>query len=266
MYTEESTNFSNVNMLAIALATLGRTETDATVRGQVQDLIEKFWGTQSRAASHTEQPWYDVIVAGFGRAARTEVPERMQRNLAGYPPAPTFQRDRVNCDDAEIAARSCLAVDGVTRITISEAKGWGGAPVATALVPLTVRPDSNFLWRSDPYGVNAGGGNRLNPRGDWLAAYWLGRLLDRDPAKNASPASTPPIPIPPPGAEGEPPRDPAPAATPGDGGGCGCRIRGSPHGRAALAALIPLALVWLTRRVTTGRARSRSRHPRPPAL
>ncbi|MBS2012215.1 MAG: hypothetical protein JST00_04980 [Deltaproteobacteria bacterium] len=186
MYQNEGTNFSNVNMLAIALATLGRIEDDPAVRGQLLDLVDKFWdpGGQSRSAKNTQQPWFDVIVAGFGRGAKMEVPDRMKTNLLGISAAPSFQRDRVNCDAGEIAALSCTAVDGSTPLSLASAKGWGGIVVARNVVPHAVRPDTNFLWRSDPFAVNAAGGNRLNPRGDWLAAYWLGRLLDRDPSKN----------------------------------------------------------------------------------
>lgn len=252
MYTGENTNFSNVNMLAIALATLGRIETDKTIRDRLYELVDKFWGTSSRAASNTEQPWFDVIVAGFGRAPKTEVPARMKNNLGGHSPAPTFQRDRINCDAAEISARSCLAVDGTTTITLAASKGWGGGPVATALVPLSVRPDTNFLWRSDPYSVNDGGGNRLNPRGDWLAAYWLGRLLDRDPSKNLSPTSTPPIPIPPPNPTDSGEEDPGAVTTEGSDagdGGCGCKMHQSPEDQtAAVAALSMLALAIGRRR------------------
>ena len=223
MYQNENTNFSNVNMLAIALATLGRIENDPVVRGVFHDLVDKFWDPagipQTRAAKGSQQPWFDVIVAGFGRSAKPEVPDRMKTNLLGLPAAPTFQRDRVNCDAGEIASLSCTAIDNTTPLALSSAKGWGGNVVAKNLVPLSVRPDTNFLWRSDPFGVNAGGGNRLNPRGDWLAAYWLGRLLDRDPSKNViSRTAAPP---PPPGSTdeatsssgGDPNGDPSPTSS-----------------------------------------------------
>ncbi len=203
VYLGESTNFSNVNMLAIALATLGRIENDVQVRSDLGELIDQFWDTGSdRCASVVAQPWFDVIVAGFGRGEKAEVPARMVENLGGHPLAPAFQRDRVNCDAAELAAGACIAIDGTTVIILAGGQGHGGTPVATEVLPLTIRPDTNFLWRADPYGVNAGPGNRLNPRGDWLAAYWLGRLLDRDPSSNV--------------IDGPPPLD---ATPPGEGGG-----------------------------------------------
>jgi hypothetical protein len=250
MYQGESTNFSNVNMLAIALATLGRIETDPGARATLSDLIDKFWDAgDSRSAVHLAQPWYDVIASGFGRAPRAEVPARMRQSLGAYAPPPTLQRDRVNCDDAEIAARACVAVDGTTALSLSDKRGHGGIVVATAPVPIAVRPDSDFLWRGDPYAVNEGASNRLNPRGDWLAAYWLGRLLDRDPSKNLSPTPAPT------------PDDPA---SPGDGssggqdtprdgdasaadGGCACTMHAS-NGSGPALALTALALTALSRR------------------
>lgn len=275
MYQNENTNFSNVNMLAIALATLGRVENEPSVRAQLYDLIDKFWdpGAQSRSAVHTEQPWFDVIVAGFGRAAKTEVPDRMKASLLGYPAAPTFQRDRINCDAGEISAGSCVGIDGSTVIALSSAKGWGGSTVAKNLVPLGVRPDTNFLWRSDPFGVNGSGGNRLNPRGDWLAAYWLGRLLDRDPSKNV--LSRPGAPPSPPGSSGSSSGDPASsggtsgtgtpppgASDPSDqadanASGCGCRTTGDKRaagGIAGVFALFGIALALRGRRDPPSRA------------
>ena len=264
MYQNEGTNFSNVNMLAIALATIGRVESEPRVVGPLRDLIDKFWdpGSQSRAAVNTQQPWYDVIVAGFGRAPKAEVPGRMKSNLLGYPLAPTFQRDRVNCDDTEIANGSCLAVDGTTTITLSSGKGWGSSVVANAIVPLAVRPDTNFLWRSDPFGVNGTGGDRLNPRGDWLAAYWLGRLLDQDPSKNVVKKSVS-TPV---GDGGASDVDGGTASSSSsssggsagggdsaDGGDAGCRCRSAPvtfgAGPAMFVTALALALARLRRRM-----------------
>lgn len=253
MYQNENTNFSNVNMLAIALATLGRIENDPVVRGLLHDLVDKFWDPagipQTRAAKGSQQPWFDVIVAGFGRAAKAEVPDRMKTSLLGLPSAPTFQRDRVNCDAGEIASLSCTAIDGTTSLPLSSAKGWGGNVVAKNLVPLSVRPDTNFLWRSDPFGVNAAGGNKLNPRGDWLAAYWLGRLLDRDPSKNViSRAAAPP---PPPGSTdgatstssgGDPTGDPAATSSSGGDASSSAPADGGCTTSSSDAKSMPLAL------------------------
>jgi hypothetical protein len=263
MYTGESTNFSNVNMLAISLATLGRIESEPTVRADLQELIEKFWENGStRCASRISQPWYDVIVAGFGKSVRTEVPDRMRTTLAAYSPAPTFQRDRINCDDDEIAAGSCLAIDGTTTIALATKKGWGGGTVAQSIVPVSVRPDSNFLWRSDPHEINGGGSNRLNPRGDWLAAYWLGRLLDRDPTKNLSPRATQPIPIPESPTD-KPEVDPAAPsdASSGDASSSddGCAMTRS--SADAASSVLPLVALLLIRKRRGRRGETRAASP-----
>ncbi len=258
MYQSEATNFSNVNMLAIALATIGRIEKDPSVRTDFEDLVDAFWGgADSRSAVHDEQPWFDVVVAGFARAPVAEVPARMKTNLAGYPAAPTFERDRVNCDAAEIGAGSCVAVDGVTVIALSSTRGRGGTVVAKSIVPIAVRPDSDFAWRSDPFAVNGTGSNRLDPRGDWLAAYWLGRYLDRDPSKNVyvEPQSMPPGGMPGGGAAADagaasPPADgAAPNASAGtSSGGCSCRIEPRPSHATIALALAAGALLARRRR------------------
>ncbi|HEY8078893.1 MAG TPA: MYXO-CTERM sorting domain-containing protein [Labilithrix sp.] len=258
MYQNEATNFSNVNMLAIALATIGRIESDHTVRPDFEDLVDAFWGgTDSRSAVHDEQPWFDVVVAGFARAPVAEVPPRLKTNLLGYPAAPTFERDIVNCDDGEIGAGSCVAVDGVTVIPLSSTRGRGNTVVAKSIVPIGVRPDTDFAWRSDPFAVNGTGSNRLDPRGDWLAAYWLARLLDRDPTMNVyvPPGTSPTTP----GADGgaaddagssTPPNGAAPGAGAdgGKSGGCSCRIEAPPRSFAAALAVVAAAALAARRR------------------
>jgi len=267
LFVGEATNFSNANMLAIALATLGRIETVPAVRARLTQLIDKFWDSgNNRSAKYAKQPWFDVIVAGFGGAGRPDIPARMHDALVAYPAAPTIQRDIVNCDAAEIAALSCLAVDGVTTIPLSSTKGRGGTVVSTLSVPVSVRPDTNFAWRSDPFGVNDGASNRLNPRGDWLAAYSLGRLLDRDPTKNLiAPDAVPPVGGPDGGSSsggvggndaggvgssGSAAPDGGDGSGAADGGsGCGCLVEGSGTHTAELAGLTALvALAGIARR------------------
>jgi hypothetical protein len=190
------TNFSNVNMLAIGLATLGRFETDPYVRSRLESTLRtQFWSANdAHDVSHDDQAWFDVVYGAYTPGIGDDIRGRMQASLGGFQPAPAFERDRLNCDDAGIAAGVCTAVDGVTVIHLDPSAGHGGELVATAVVPMFVRPDSDFEWRSSPFRVNGSGSTLLDPRGDWLAAYWLGRLSDRDASKNLSPNARPPLP------------------------------------------------------------------------
>jgi MYXO-CTERM domain-containing protein len=197
IYIGAATNYSNVNMLAIALATLGRFETDPYVRQQVQSTLDKqFWSTGSdRDASHVKQAWFDVVYGAYGTGHPQDVPARVAENLSSFQPAPAFERDVVNCDDAEIAAGVCLGVDGKTMITLLAQPGHNGQVVAKDIVPKSIRPDSDFDWRSDPHTVNGAGSTKMDHGGDWLTAYWLGRASDLDDAdKNLSPKARPPLP------------------------------------------------------------------------
>jgi MYXO-CTERM domain-containing protein len=192
-----STNFSNVNMLAIALATLGRFETDAKVRAKIQLTLDKqFWQTGSdRDVWHTKQAWFDVIYGAYGSLHPAEIRARVAENLAAFQSAPAFERDVVNCDAAEIAALSCLAVDGKTVIELLPSAGHNGIVVAKDIVPKALRPDSDFEWRSDPHRVNGSGSTLMDHGGDWLTAYWLARGSDLEDADlNLSPSARPPLP------------------------------------------------------------------------
>jgi hypothetical protein len=231
-----ATNYSNVNMMAIAYATLGRVETDPAVRAAIEDALEHaFWDAGDvHDVSHVKQAWYDAVYAAFAPTADpAAVADRIRESLSGYQPAPAFERDRLNCDDAEIAAGSCLAVDGTTVITLAAGQGHGGGVVATAPLPLSIRPDTDFAWRSDPFSVNGTGSSLMDPRGDWLAAYWFARLADRDPAKNLSPNARPPL--------GQPALDGGLGAGSGGGGG-GCVVA---HRRSATSPAAGLAVALL---------------------
>ncbi|MBM4354542.1 MAG: hypothetical protein FJ109_12260 [Deltaproteobacteria bacterium] len=80
-----------------------------------------------------------------------------------------------NCDADEIAAKHCTCIDG-TEIDLLGEVGWKGTLVASTVMPMKIRPLSNYFWRSCPYQVNGGGdGSRLLPGVDFRYAYWLGR-------------------------------------------------------------------------------------------
>jgi hypothetical protein len=194
IFMGEATNFSNVNMLAIAYATLARFETDPGVRAKLQDSIQHaFWDVGSaRDVSHVKQAWFDAIYASLSpNADAGAIANRIREQLSGFQPAPAFERDRVNCDDQEIAAGQCLAVDDTTVIHIAAGTNHGGGKVADAVLPMSIRPDTDFEWRSDPFELNGSASNLMDPRGDYLAAYWLARLMDRDVTKNVSPNARP---------------------------------------------------------------------------
>jgi hypothetical protein len=190
LFVGPPTNYSNVNMLAIALAALGRYETDPAVLESYEATLQtQFWSHgDDRDVSHVHQAWFDAIYAAYSQKHPSDLGARIAADLGGFPGAPAFERDIVNCDDAEIAAGSCLAVDGTTTIALAKGKGHGGGPVAKDVVPRALRPDSDFSWRSDPHDVNGTASTKLDPGGDFLAAYWLARASDaKDTFRNRSP-------------------------------------------------------------------------------
>ena len=255
MYLGDQTNFSNVNMAFVAAYGVLRYEGDETLGLRMRTILHDWLYAPNlpREARGLGQSLFDYIYAAFkfgDRApARTAVGEGT-RTLAEFPDPPYWDIRVDNCDDAEIAARSCTAIDGST-IVLSDGSGRGDNVVAVDPLPKRIRPPSNFEWRSDPHDVNGGGGSRLNPGGDFHAAYWMGRYLELGTTgfENVSPLARP-----------APPRSPRPdagvAATDGGGtppgsegdDGCGCTAAGRPGtGPTATCALL-LALAVLRRR------------------
>jgi hypothetical protein len=128
--------------------------------------------------------------------------------LSAYKLGPYMNDAVENCDATELEAGQCVAVDGTTVITLEGGASRTDDPVSTIALDPSIRPPSNFDARSDPFEVNGGGGLRMNPAGDLLAAYWMGRFLDLNPVGQAgkSPFVRTHIPVP----GHEPVADPTP--------------------------------------------------------
>lgn len=268
MYQAAATNYSNVNMAFVAAYGVLRYETDPTIQARMRDILETqlYAPGVDREARGLALPFFDLLYAGFRDPGATDAAGAMAvtdalGTLGQYPRAPIWEPVIVNCDATEIAAGSCLGIDGTTTITLLTSAGHGGSLVARDVVPLAIRPHSDFEHRSDPHRVNGGGGSTLDPAGDIVASYWLGRLLDRaGGTTNVSPSARAALPWTPPADAGVT-RDAAVAAdagalgdagpTPPASSSCGCHA-----GRAADAptTLVVFALGLLAmkrRRVAT---------------
>ncbi len=183
------TNYSNYNMAFtggwLATRYLCTPEAAETMR---EVVAKRLYAPSSRAPREQGQAFYDwvALAAGAGASATTPLdPARIDRTAAEnalatlreFHDAPYWNTAVENCDAAEIEARSCVAVDG-TPIDLLGAVGRGEELVAAKVVPMRIRPPSNYHWRSDPYRVNGtGDGTTLFPGVDYRAAYWMARYL-----------------------------------------------------------------------------------------
>jgi uncharacterized protein (TIGR03382 family) len=232
MYTGSDTNYSNVNMAFVAAYGLLRYENDDDLAADFRSILEdKLYDAGARGLG---QSFFDFLYAGFRFGGSLIGPgadavDDGIATLAGFHTVPYWDDAVTNCDDQELASLMCTASDG-TQLALSSEEGWGGGIVAVDPLPIELQPPSNFHWRSDPHSVNGGGGPRLNPGGDFQAAYWMGRMLVRstDGTANVSPfARDLPAPLP---SEATPPEEEA--------GGCGCHAAPAP-------GTSPLALAFL---------------------
>ncbi len=186
IYAGAKTNFSNVNMVAIALFLNLYFERDDAVADPVRDFMERRWWDAPgvpQAARHLKQPYFLALYEAM--TARGTDPARAAHAAAllkAFTLDPYTDDARINCDEAELAAGQCLAVDGQTVLTLQKETNRGDHPIATEPLDPSIRPPSNFNARSDPFEVNGGGGAGLNPGGDLHAAYWMLRFLPERPA------------------------------------------------------------------------------------
>ncbi|MEZ4389828.1 MAG: hypothetical protein R3A48_01935 [Polyangiales bacterium] len=187
----EMTNFSNYNMAFTGAWLAGRYLCDDDAREAVREgTLRGLYNTPGRPRQPAEmgQTFFD-LVAVQARARGTawrdlraadldaDALRRGTATLREFADAPYFERPRVNCDEAEIAARLCRGDDG-TELPLAATPGRGDELVAAVPVPMRIRPPSNYFWRSDPYRPNGDGApRRLLPGVDFRLAYWMGRYL-----------------------------------------------------------------------------------------
>jgi len=182
IYLGQGTNWDNPDMTAVALWLALYTEKDPQVREPLERFLEQGWWAPADepdfAASRAKQPlWHLAYLTmsegGPGRALADEAADL----LAGFSLGPYFNDEVVNCDEQELQAGHCLAIDGQTELELIGEGERDGIMASEALHP-RIRPPSNFNARSNPFAVNGGGGRLLNPGGDLLASYWMGRYFD----------------------------------------------------------------------------------------
>jgi MYXO-CTERM domain-containing protein len=257
MYTGNDTNYSNVNMAFVAGWGILRYESDAAIAAQAQRILEEqlYAPGLSRDANDLGQSFFDFLYAGFrtggalGDADGMDARDDGNLTLAEFPDAPYWNPVVENCDPAEVASLTCTGSDG-TSLPLSPVPGRGGEVVALDAVPMRIRPPENFGWVRDPHDVNGGGGDRLNPAGEFHGAYWMGRLLEAgsDGSANVSPRARlapPPLPASDGGAGADAGVDGGTGGG-GGGGGCGCRVAAGAQG--PWGWLLVVAALGATRR------------------
>ncbi len=190
----EMTNYSNYNMAFtggwLAQRYLCEDGAREAVRGAILDELYATSG-QTRQPVEQGQSFYDLVALAATARGTADVPlvsadldasmlARASATLREFP-APYWAESHVNCDDAEITAHDCVGLDG-THLPLSLTLGRGDSVVATIPVPMRIRPPSNFVWRSDPYGVNGTGDpHAYYPAVDFRLAYWMARHLRAAP-------------------------------------------------------------------------------------
>ena len=190
MYQDGSaqTNFSNVNMAFVAAYGVLRYESDPTLRATYENLLAtELWDVGHRHDGKSiQQAFFNLLYSAF-RTGGNDAPTTASAvtQLHEFVTPPYFEAVVENCDANELAAGSCLAIDGTTQITLIAAN----RTTSRDALPKRLRPPSNFEWRSDPRSVNGGGGIRLDPGGDFRSAYWMGRALST--GGNVSPVARP---------------------------------------------------------------------------
>jgi hypothetical protein len=274
IYLGLATNFDNPDMIALALWLGIYLEKDPQVTQQLRTFLEQGWWDREgepHSAAWAKQPlWSAIYMTLTDKGVDPMLVEQTQDLLLGFDLGPYWDDQRINCDDDEITAGQCLAVDGETVLTLSGKTPDGDWMASEALHP-SIRPPSNFDARSNPFRVNGGGnGLRLNPGGDLLAAYWIGRYMQANPAgqANISPQARDHMPVGGwPGGDASVGDASAGDASVGDASvgdasagdassvatddnGCGCRVASNPIDASVPLILLASLLMFVFNRTT----------------
>jgi uncharacterized protein (TIGR03382 family) len=191
LYVGTLTNTDVPDMTAVVLFITLFTENDPEVAAVVRDFFEHQWWDpdwETRfSASRSKMPlWHAIYLAMTDRDDTAALAGDLKDLLLAFPLGPYWEDGRVNCDDDEIAAGVCTAIDGVTQIVL-DGQDADGRPLATEALDPSIRPNSDFNARSNPFRVNGNGNpTKLCPGGDLLAAYWMARYFEAGEGDDAN--------------------------------------------------------------------------------
>jgi len=194
IYMGNKTNFDDPDMSAVALWMAIYLENDPEILQVLHGFLEDGWWNRAdeiHTAKLCKQPlWHSIYMSLTDRGVSEELIDESAALLSAFKLGPYWNPYVENCDAAEIEAKQCIAIDGVTVLNINYCENEAeGKCMATEALDPSIRPPSNFDARSNPFNVNGGGGNLLNPGGDLIAAYWLARYMtaNQEGTANVSP-------------------------------------------------------------------------------
>lgn len=186
-----ASNFSAYNMAFQGGWLSMRYLRDPVARSEARRAVRD--SLYDRGGSHQpvemKQTFYDLMqviavsgASAFGppvAAPDEEALARGMETLVEWDDAPYYDRPAENCDEEEVEARDCTAIDG-SEIEVLGNIGRNDDLVAADPIPMRIRGSSNYWWRSNPYKIDqGGGGGSLLPGSDFRWAYWTARYVER---------------------------------------------------------------------------------------
>lgn len=147
-------------------------------------------GATKPQPSGWKQSLFDLIYAAGAAGATAHGPttgtvdatalQNATDTLHQFPKPPFWDKQVVNCEAQELSQMLCTAIDGKTVLVVNPVTDRGDEPQCLTPVPFSLRPPSNYDWRSNPFRLNGGGSGQSMLSGvDLRFAYWLGRWVRR---------------------------------------------------------------------------------------
>ncbi len=149
--------FAN-NLVMQPLYNWARLEKDPAVKEVALQIVEDVaWP----AFAPTKNPFFQFICQGLTRKPDKAAQKDAATQLAGFGPPPRVRKPVDLRSDPKYAERQPSCTDHV---------------VHTTAVDVGDRISDEFIWQNDPWGLYFDGDlGMVNPGGDYLVAYWMGR-------------------------------------------------------------------------------------------
>ena len=201
LHAGTATNFSGYNMIFTAAWLALRYVEDESTQNRVRTLVTDVLypaGGALHPPIEQGQALYDLVAAvayarasvgqpGYSGQTVEMTMDKVVKVLEDFPGPPLFGAFIENCDPDEVERNDCVGLDG-TPLPLADTLGWNDVLSADVPVPMSIRPRSNYYWRSSPYQVN-GNANPLDlmPASDFRFVYWAARHVQvGQPSTSAS--------------------------------------------------------------------------------
>lgn len=170
-------NKNDTHRAAIHLSILARLEDDPNQRVPFLQGLERLWSIERKSGN----AWVGFLCAMHGVVPACDI-DICKKVLSEFTTEDKqFNSERINStgEHATAAEVFCIAPGQLSGVGVKKTL-WNNEWVTAQPLPRWMCSAQDFFWQRSLYTIDkAGGPDSIYNGGDFLAAYWLGRLLEK---------------------------------------------------------------------------------------